>query len=55
MRFDNPIMQELLELITRLGDPNGLTEQDLQRITDITRYMNSLNPQFQVIEFVRED
>jgi hypothetical protein len=54
MKISDPILREMLELRKKLAD-DKLTEPDLQRITELSRFMNKLNPKFEVFEFVRDD
>jgi len=51
------LIVELKYLMGRLEDgvENGLTQDDLDRITAISIEFNRLNPKFSVIDFVRED
>jgi hypothetical protein len=51
------LIVELKYLMGRLEDgvENGLTQDDLDRITAISIELNRLNPKFSVIDFVRED
>lgn len=58
MRATTPamkVLEELSDLIRLLeeGKEAGMDPRDLQRITELTRVMNKLNPDFQVIEFVK--
>ena len=54
MKISDPILREMLELRKKLAD-DKLTEPDLQRITELSRFMNKLNPKFEVFEFVKDD
>lgn len=44
------LQAEMLDLMSKLQS-NQLTQEDLDRITALSREMNRLNPTFEVIEF----
>jgi hypothetical protein len=54
MKISHPLAQEILDLMQKLDDPNGLAPEDLARLTSLTREMNRLNPNFAVLEFVEQ-